>query len=83
MKRCFLPTSPECWTDSKKRKVTFLPFLVILARHGRQDAVWLPYWHVVEDSKRVFQKYGQWAPFMDAHRFEDLISQARSAGLEI
>jgi hypothetical protein len=29
---------------------------------------------------RGLEKYGQWAPFMDAHLFDDMLAQARAAG---
>jgi hypothetical protein len=76
----FRPRRLESWRNKKREKVTFVPFLVILRRGNRKDAAWLPYWHLVEKGKRRATKYGQWAPFMDAHLFEDLLSQARKAG---
>lgn len=36
---------------------------------------------VVTGAKCPKQKYGQWAPCMDAHLFEDLLAQARKAKL--
>lgn len=76
----FVPTSRETWEDSKGRKVEFWPFLVITRRNTRGRAVWLPYWHIVHDGERRISKYGQWAPFMDAVLFADLLRQAREAG---
>lgn len=75
----FLPSRPEAWRDGHNR-ITFYPFLVIVRRHGRKTAVWLPYWHLVEGKRRTIKKYGQWAPFMDAHLFRDLLRQARRRG---
>jgi len=77
---CYCPKKPEKWKDSKKRSVTFYPFLVITDRHGRDEAAWLPYWHVVDDGKKKSRRYGQWAPFMDMAIFEDLLAQARKDG---
>jgi hypothetical protein len=76
----FYPRPPEDWTDSSGRTVTFYPFLIVTKREERDQAVWLPYWHVVRDGKKKTLKYGQWAPFMDMKLFEDLLSQARNAG---
>lgn len=78
---CFVPRRPESWKATDEANVTFYPFLVIVQRHGRNLAVWLPYWHVVERGGRVTQKkYGQWAPFMDFHLFKDLLDQAQAKG---
>jgi hypothetical protein len=61
--------------------VTFYPFLVVLQRHGREHAAWLPYWHTIEKhGRKPTQKYGQWAPFMDFGLFADLLTQARAKG---
>ena len=49
----FAPEPPEDWIDSRGRRVTFWPFLVITQRDGRERAVWLPYWHIVEDGGRI------------------------------
>ncbi len=76
----FHPRPLEHWCDSGGRTVTFYPFLIVTKREGRDQAVWLPYWHVVEGGEKVNRKYGQWAPFMDMKLFEDLLSQARNAG---
>ena len=76
----FLPEKLESWPDASGKTVTFFPFLVIAERHGRDLAAWLPYWHVVTDGDREVKKYGQWAPFMDFHLFDSLISQARAKG---
>jgi hypothetical protein len=77
---CFYPDPPEEW-PCEGRTVTFYPFLIVTKREGRDQAVWLPYWHVVRNGeKRDHKKYGQWAPFMDMRLFEDLLSQARNAG---
>jgi hypothetical protein len=77
----FYPHPPEDWClVSGRRTVTFYPFLVVTNREGRDQAVWLPYWHVVQTGEKVNLKYGQWAPFMDMELFEDLLSQARNAG---
>ncbi len=78
---CFIPRNPECWHRAEGSKVKFYPFFVILRRHGRNLAVWLPYWHIVKmDDQTLIRKYGQWAPFMDTNLFEDLLSQAQSKG---
>jgi hypothetical protein len=60
--------------------VTFYPFLVVTERKGRDQAVWLPYWHVVGDGEENRKKYGQWAPFMDMKLFRDLLAQPRDEG---
>ena len=77
---CFVPRVLESWKERDGRDVTFYPFLVIVQRHGRELAAWLPYWHVVDRAHRPVTKYGQWAPFMDFHLFADLLSQARAKG---
>ena len=77
---CFTPGRIERWPDGKRGEVSFYPFLVIVKRHGRENAVWLPYWHLVKRGKKVIKKYGQWAPFMDNHLFQDLLQQARRRG---
>jgi len=78
---CFMPRHPERWRDADGKEVTFHPFLVVLQRHGREQAAWLPYWHTVErPGRKRAQKYGQWAPLMDFSLFEDLLSQARAKG---
>ena len=76
----FLPAKLESWKDRKGHPVIFYPFLVMVKRHGRATAAWLPYWHVVQDGPKKIKKYGQWAPFMNFHLFADLIAQARSKG---
>jgi len=76
----FYPDPPEDWClVSGRRTVTFYPFLVVTEREGRDQAVWLPYWHVVQTGEKENLKYGQWAPFMDMELFKDLLSQARNA----
>ena len=75
----FYPHRLEEW-PCEGRKVTFYPFLIVTKREGRDQAVWLPYWHVVGDGEKVNRKYGQWAPFMDLELFEDLLAQARNDG---
>jgi hypothetical protein len=77
---CFVPRQLEQWSDATGQGVTFYPFLVVLQRHGREAAVWLPYWHVVATGRSLTTKYGQWAPFMDEHLFRDLLAQARQSG---
>jgi hypothetical protein len=76
----FYPDPLETWLNSFGRTVTFYPFLVVTKREGRDQAVWLPYWHGVRDGEKERYKYGQWAPFMDMELFEDLLTQARNAG---
>ena len=76
----FVPEATEDWTDRQGRHATFWPFLVVARRDGRSRAVWLPYWHIVEDGKKRISKYGQWAPFMDDHLFASLLAQARASG---
>jgi len=77
----FYPHSPEqWWEESRERTVTFCPFLVVTKREGRDQAIWLPYWHLIQDDEKVNHKYGQWAPLMDLKLFEDLLTQARCAG---
>jgi predicted RNA-binding Zn-ribbon protein involved in translation (DUF1610 family) len=75
----FYPNRLEEW-PCEGRTVTFYPFLIVTKREGRDQAVWLPYWHVVRDGEKENLKYGQWAPFMDMELFEDLLSRARNAG---
>ena len=77
---CFVPRRIETWKDKKSREVAFYPFLVILRRHNRNLAIWLPYWHIVNSQKRRIIKYGQWAPFMDLKLFRSLIAQAKMKG---
>ena len=70
----FYPDEPEGWClVSGRRTVTFYPFLVVTEREGRDQAVWLPYWHVVQTGEKENLKYGQWAPFMDMKLFTDLL----------
>ena len=77
----YYPDRPEAWSDeSSGRTVTFYPFLVVTEREGRDQAVWLPYWHVVQTGEKENLKYGQWAPFMDMELFEDLLAQAHDDG---
>jgi hypothetical protein len=54
----FYPHPPEPWTDSG-RTLTFYPFLIVTKREGRDQAVWLPYWHVVRVGDKENLKYGQ------------------------
>jgi hypothetical protein len=68
----------ESW-NFRGRTVTFYPFLVITERENRDQAAWLPYWHVIQDGEKKSRKYGQWAPFMDMKLLEDLLTQARNA----
>jgi hypothetical protein len=78
---CFVPQRPRSWRDRDGSRVRFYPFLVILRRHGRGLAAWLPYWHTVEKAgRKPVRKYGQWATFMDSDLFEDLLAQARAKG---
>ena len=74
----FYPNPPEEW-PCDGRTVTFYPFLVVTKREGRDQAVWLPYWHVVRHGEKENLKYGQWAPFMDMKLFKDLLAHARNA----
>jgi hypothetical protein len=76
----FTSKTPQTWRDKKGNSVFFYPFLVVLNRHGKGRATWLPYWHVIKKGKVEIKKYGQWAPFMDQHIFHDLITQARRRG---
>ena len=78
----FIPGELESWPHSHGTTVYFYPFLVVLHRHGRKQAVWFPYWHLVKskDGQTVKKKYGQWAPFMDERLFRDLLEQARRKG---
>ena len=77
----FTPQRREKWKDENGNPVEYYPFLVFLKRHGRETAVWLPYWHLVTTKKRVIRKYGQWAPFMDMHLFRNIMRQARQRGI--
>lgn len=75
----FSHKKPQKWKDKDGSRVEFYPFLVILQRHGRQKAVWMPYWHLVHKKNRVIKKYGQWAPFMDMALYKNLLKQAKRA----
>jgi len=75
----FNPRRTQTWRDAKGRRVKFYPFLVIVARHGKERAIWMPYWHLVYTKRGVIKKYGQWAPFMDEHLFRSLLAQAKLA----
>lgn len=79
---CFTPRRPPSWKGANGRPVQFFPFLVVVRRHGKREAAWLPYWHLVgtRGRKEPIKKYGQWAPYMDMHLFHDLLRQARSRG---
>src|SRR6266853_1649981 len=63
----FTSREPQSWKDKDGYPVQFYPFLVFLERHGKGNAAWLPYWHIVDKPNHKFTKYGQWAPFMDHH----------------
>jgi hypothetical protein len=76
----FIPQKLESWSQPDGTAITFYPFLVILQRHGRKLAAWLPYWHVIDGDGKRTRKYGQWAPFMDFELFADLLNQARQSG---
>ena len=43
MLKCIAPRKLERWRDQRGNRVTFHPFLVILKRRGRKQAVWFPY----------------------------------------
>jgi hypothetical protein len=76
----FLPRERIWWEDDGKT-VTFFPFLVVMKRMDEEgQPFWLPYWHTVEGPGRKVLKYGQWAPWMDADHFKDLLAQAREKG---
>ncbi|MFI5386431.1 MAG: hypothetical protein ACHQ50_09955 [Fimbriimonadales bacterium] len=77
----YLPEVLDTWLDRDGSKVTFYPFLVVVARPNTEKAIWMPYWHVVEKAGRgPANKYGQWAPHMRISLFENLISKARADG---
>ena len=76
----FSHKNPISWKDKDGSKVEFFPFLVILHRHGKEKAVWMPYWHLVHKKKRTIKKYGQWAPFMDLKLYKNLLHQAQHSG---
>lgn len=80
---CFKPRRIESWPDGEENKVKFYPFLVILQR-GKKYAIWLPYWHRVINIKgqKSKNKYGQWAPLMYSHLFQNLMQQAREKGYD-
>ena len=80
VKECFIPRKLQSWPEKEGSRVTFYPFLVLVHRHGKKLAVWLPYWHVVKRPKQPQYKYGQWAPFMDTYLFSDLLQQAHTKG---
>ena len=75
----FAPQHRESWKHGKAT-TEFWPFLVVLRRHERSKAIWFPYWHLDKEGGKTKTKYGQWAPFMDSHLFEDLLRQARERG---
>jgi hypothetical protein len=75
----FLPHKRVSW-QSKDKKITLYPFLVILKPTKRKQSCWLPYWHVEERNGKQRMKYGQWAPFMEKVQFASLLRQARNAG---
>jgi len=77
---CFIPEKRQQWKDGKNKNVFFYPFLVIVKRHGKENATWLPYWHIIKDGKKETRKYGQWAPIMDSHLFKNLLEQAKKKG---
>ena len=80
VRECFVPRRLESWAGKDGSQVTFYPFLVILDRHERERAAWLPYWHLIVRGRNSVQKYGQWAPFMDFRLFADLLNQAEAKG---
>lgn len=73
-----LPETIRSWKLKNGARVRFYPFLVVLKRHGRGRAVWMPYWHLVGKGRTPIMKYGQWAPFMDLELFQSLLARARS-----
>jgi hypothetical protein len=81
----FLPDTIESWrTEEGKCEVEFYPFLVVLDKLSppQHRVIWLPYWHkkTCQDG-RISIPYGQFAPSMEDHLFNSLISKARAAGL--
>jgi hypothetical protein len=75
----FAPTGPGAtWPTAKGETVTFFPLLVVL--ESDEQHIWLPYWHTVEKSGELRLKYGQWAPFMSAGTFRNLLDQAHQRG---
>ena len=78
---CYRPRNKTkaVWQTSKGKAVEFVPFLVV-AEKGSERAIWLPYWHVVQESSGPKNRYGQFAPFMDAELFVDLMEQASADG---
>ena len=80
----FLPQELCSWKADDGDKVTFYPFLVILATDDGDRSCWLPYWHVAEGRRRTRKtKYGQWAPFINQAEFRSLLTQARKAGYRL
>ena len=77
---CFVPKKIQQWKDGKNKEVHFYPFLVILKRHGKKNATWLPYWHIIHEGEKKTIKYGQWASFMDSHLFNSLLEQSKKKG---
>lgn len=78
----YYPDEPVFWENRVRGEhIVFYPFLVITERPRHERGVWLPYWHVIRDGDGRTLKYGQWAPFMDASIYENLLDQARSAGM--
>ena len=77
-------TSPVAWNNINGDRVTFYPFLVVVAStDGEHESrsVWLPYWHNICSGGTRTIKYGQWAPFMDSDIFEELYASAVIAGV--
>jgi hypothetical protein len=73
-------------------RITFLPRLVVLEliqskgsafrKHKGQQFIWFPYWHEAVEINTNKQRtpYGQWAPFIIATDYRELISKAEIAG---
>ena len=78
---CYRPRhkTKAVWQTSEGKAVEFVPFLVV-AEKGSERAIWLPYWHVVQETSGPKYRYGQFAPFMDAELFIDLVEQASADG---
>lgn len=80
-----LPYESVHWPKEDGTPVTFYPFLVVLGKpdHEEETSVWLPYWHLEQNGDKTRYKYGQWAPLMEMAIFEDLLRQARDAGVRL
>jgi hypothetical protein len=78
----FLPDTISSWPDEKGSRVSFYPFLILLASLEEDNTkAWLPYWHLVAHPDGTLErKYGQWAACVDLDLYSSLIRNAQSKG---